>query len=403
MARTVGAALRPVDGNTAAQSSHVDHCAHGQPAATAAACAAPAGGAPAAAAAAAAAAPPSADYVAAATQDAVADQLTSDHMKHLHLSPSGSAAPPAQESPAFTVHTDSVRSLPPANASEDGGATAALQVDEFLTTRLLYVPSASADAVSDDPMGTFRPCEQRLAPCSPASAASRADGGCDIDASIPACGAQDVTAGRVLIGLQLCNSHASASYSVRFCVDGGPSECVTVAPGETVLSTAPRSGGGSVQPFEARVHGGGGAAPMSPRSASVPTDDSVRVVFTRSDPLGIVFDECEDARDGERYLVVNSVHPGTQAAELRERTADASACSDAALIRPGMVVQKLSGGDVESEVHVSSLYREHGQVPPQIFAMRPLGLVLSARDHGTQHSQPPLSLVATQKPEDRAN
>ena len=84
---------------------------------------------------------------------------------------------------------------------------------------------------------------------------------------------------------------------------------------------------------------------MSPRSAAVPTENSVAVVFTRPDPIGIVFDECEDARDGERYLVVNSVHPGTQAAELMERTADASGAEGAALIRPGMVVQKINGGE----------------------------------------------------------
>jgi hypothetical protein len=125
-----------------------------------------------------------------------------------------------------------------------------------------------------------------------------------------------------------------------------------------------------------------GQAPLSPRSAAVPTEDSVAVVFTRPDPIGIVFDECEDARDGERYLVVNSIHPGTQAAELRERTADAWGAEGAALIRPGMVVQKINGGDEDTEVHVSSLYHEHGQVPPQIFAMRPLGLVLAVRDHG---------------------
>ena len=236
--------------------------------------------------------------------------------------------------------------------------------------QVVYVPSCDMDAAR---AADFRPCEQRLV-----SAASMA--GCDIDASIPAAGAQDVAAGRVLVGLELCNTHDSTSYTVLVRVDSGPADRIVVAPGETVLSTAPRAGAGS--PIESRAHACGGRAPLSPRSAAVPTEGSVSVVFTRPDPIGIVFDECEDARDGARYLVVNSVHPGSQAAQLREQTADASTAEGACLIRPGMVVQKISGGDEDTEVHVASLYRAHGQVPPQIFAMRPLGLVLSARDHG---------------------
>ena len=180
----------------------------------------------------------------------------------------------------------------------------------------------------------------------------------------------------MLVGLELCNSHGSASYTVLVRVDAVPVDRIEVAPGETVLSTAPQAGAGS--PIESRVHAGGARAPLSPRSAAVPTEGSVSVVFTRPDPIGIVFDECEDARDGARYLVVNSVHPDSQAAQLRERTAESEG---ACLIRPGMVVQKISGGDEDTEVAVASLYRAHGQVPPQIFAMRPLGLVLSARDH----------------------
>ena len=366
MARTVGTALRPVDGNAtggSAQLAEAAHCAHAVQHAGEAQGGVVASRTP--------ERERASSYVPAATQDEVAEQIATDHLKHLHLSPDGSAPPPSQESPAFTVPADSVRS-PPRYASDP---TAAVRIDEFLTMRVLYVPhcaTGTGASVSD-----FQPCEQRLIS---AAAPGSAEDGCDVDASIPTACAQDVAADRVLIGLQLCNTHGSARYTVQIRVDGGPADRVVVAPGETVLSTAPRSGAGS--PFESRVRPGARRAPLSPRSAAVPTEDSVSVTFTQPTPIGIVFDECEDARDGAKYLVVNSVHPGTQAAELRERTADASAAEGAALIRPGMVVQKISAGDDDTEVHVSSLYQMHGQVPPEIFAMRPLGLTLSARDHG---------------------
>lgn len=353
MARTVGAALRPVDGNTTTtqQLAEAGHCAHSTPGTPGSAAAADQQTTPVRPA-----------YVPAATQDEVAEQVATDHLKNMNLNLED---PSVVDSPAFTVHADSVRS-PPQEATDP---TTAVRVDEFLTVRVLYVPRCDEGAVPE-----FQPCGQRLVS---SMRTAGEGGGCDIDASIPAAGAQDVAAGRVLVGLELCNTHASASYTVQVRVDAGPADAIVVAPGETVLSTAPRSGPGV--PPEICVRRG--QAPLSPRSAAIPTEDSFVVVFTRPDPIGIVFDECEDARDGERYLVVNSVHPGTQAAELRDATAEASGAG-AALIRPGMIVQKISGGDEDTEVHVSSLYHEHGQVPPQIFAMRPLGLVLSAPDHG---------------------
>ena len=387
MARAL-AALQPVDGNAVAQQAAAAAAAaacaaHQQPPAAAprasndddAENAAPAGG--------------GAGYVPAATQDAVAAQCLSDQMKNqLRLSPNPSAAPPAQESPAFTPHCDSVRSMPSMDAAESAAAAAAdtaapsdtapVRVDEFLALSLHYVAPSDAEQVGEN----FGACAQRLV--------ASGDDGCDIDATIPQCGAQDVTAGRVLVAVQLTNSHDSDSYTVQLRVDGGPPELLTVPPGETALATAPaagnRSGRGS--PFEMRgrrraaASGGSAATPSSPRSASISTADSVSCVFTRPEGLGIVFDECVDARDGERYLVVSHVHPNTQAAELLERTSDGAATSSAALICPGMVVQKISAGDEDSEVHVSSLYREYGQVPPHLFAMRPLGLVMSAREHG---------------------
>ena len=379
MARALGA-LQAVDGNTVA--------AQAASAAAAAACAAPVAAAAAPRVEASSSSPPDenvrptaaggdAGYVPAATQDAVAAQCLSGQMKtQLRLSPNPSAAPPAQESPAFTVHADSVRSMPSMDDAEAEAAAAAadtapVRVDEFLALSLKYVAPSDAEQVGDN-----------FGACALLRLTASGDDGCDIDATIPQCGAQDVTAGRVLVAVQLTNSHDSQNYTVELRVDGGPPEQVTVAPGETVLSTAPRSGRGS--PFEMR---GRRAAPSSPRSASVPTMDFVSCVFTRPEGLGIVFDECFDARDGERYLVVSHVHPNTQAAELLERTSDGNATASAALICPGMVVQKISAGDEDSEVHISSLYHEYGQVPPHLFAMRPLGLVLSAREHGVIEAQ----------------
>lgn len=135
MARTVGAALRPVDGNApgAQQLAEAGHCAH-MPAS------------PSSSAATATAAPGSrtpdrdASYVPAATQDEVAEQVATDHLKHLNLSPSVSNGLPSADSPAFTVHADSVRS--PARDAND--PTAGVHVDEFLTMR---VPSPLNDSL----------------------------------------------------------------------------------------------------------------------------------------------------------------------------------------------------------------------------------------------------------------
>ena len=324
MARTVGPtaaapqqqparALRPLDSNTPAASSS-GGCAHTSADAprSAAASAPPAGsGAPATPSAAA----PSGTFVPAATQDAVASAVASDHMKGLTLSPEASAGGAAQGSPAWTVPDDSVRSLPSEQPAQGVG------VDEFLTMSLHYVPHA-ASLQDGNPAGNFRPCAQRVA--SPVS-----DDGCDIEARIPECDAHDLAAGRVLVALQLANSHAEHPYTVQLRVDGGPPETVTVAPRETVLAMAPRAGSGSPQPFETSR-----GAPVSPRSAFADTSSSVSVVFSRPEPLGIVFDEIADERDGTRYLVVNGVHPNTQAAEMTARTIDPSATSNAALIQP---------------------------------------------------------------------
>eukprot|EP01045_Picozoa_sp_COSAG04_P017889 COSAG04_NODE_1616_length_6142_cov_2.434883_5_plen_431_part_00 len=324
MARTVGPtaaapqqqparALRPLDSNTPAASSS-GGCAHTSADAprSAAASAPPAGsGAPASPSAAA----PSGTFVPAATQDAVASAVASDHMKGLTLSPEASAGGAAQGSPAWTVPDDSVRSLPSEQPAQGVG------VDEFLTMSLHYVPHA-ASLQDGNPAGNFRPCAQRVA--SPVS-----DDGCDIEARIPECDAHDLAAGRVLVALQLANSHAEHPYTVQLRVDGGPPEIVTVAPRETVLAMAPRAGSGSPQPFETSR-----GAPVSPRSAFADTSSSVSVVFSRPEPLGIVFDEIADERDGTRYLVVNGVHPNTQAAEMTARTIDPSATSNAALIQP---------------------------------------------------------------------
>lgn len=363
MAPTVGAALRPVDGNATQQ--HVDggRCRHERLAVQASP------GSPAKHASAASPAGSSRvsdlyrAFVPTATQDEVAEQIAADHMKQLHLSPDASANLPSLDSPAFTVHTDSVRS-----PSVENDPTAAVRVDEFLTIRVLY----GAHCAEDTPNAAdLHPCKQWLVstPLSP----GRIHGGCDVDVSVPEAGAQDVAASdRVWVGLQFCNTHGSTSYTVQVRAGGGPIERVVVAPGDTVLSTVPYA---RVGVAEAGAQPGDGCALLSPRSASVPTKNSVVAVFTQPDPIGITFDECEDVRDGAKYLVVNSVQPGTQAG-------DEHAGGGAALICPGMVVQKINGGDEDTEVHVSTLYREYGQIPPQIFAIRPLGLVLSAPDHG---------------------
>ena len=47
-----------------------------------------------------------------------------------------------------------------------------------------------------------------------------------------------------------------------------------------------------------------------------------------------------------------------------------------------MVVQRISGGDEESSVLVTSLYEQFGQVPAQLFQMRPFGMVLAGRTAG---------------------
>jgi hypothetical protein len=280
-------------------------------------------------------------FVSAATQDAVAAACESDHLKHLRLSPGGGVSDDSGEDADSPPFTERESPAVETAAEEDAGVAPhdTTFIDDSLVLRVRCDCSCS-DAADDYRCTQLRPSS---------------DAGYDIDAIVPhshsASFALPDGARRLQIGLH--NVHTTDLYTVKLQVGAGPPRELQIQPMTLALTSVL---------VECT------AESLSPRQQSqLDATVVVEASFAAEEPLGLIFEECEDTRDGQRYMVVVEVEAQSQAADIPR-------------LCPGMVLTMI--GDAEDIFPVAQIYESFGELPSAMLSARPLRLVFAPPPQG---------------------